>query len=212
MRGIVRLPFVVAGCVVVSACGRDGHGVRPGSVLGACTVGEPGELPAAGVAGYVEHVTPTVGNRFGVGSLGVTIVCSTGGSAGDQVVLVIPNLERGKGVPEGEYRIGTPGVGSATELGDPRLAWARVQRGADLPLLFVAEGGRLRITRSTDGLLEGAFQVAFAQADTPISLPGARPEAAAAALVDSAGVSVRAPGVLGGAFAAPRKEADWRGH
>jgi hypothetical protein len=212
MRGIVRRLPVMAGCMSVAACGGDGHGVSHGSALGACTVEAPGELPVAGVAGYVEHVTPTVGNRFRVGSLGVTIVCTTGGAAGDQVVLVMPNLERGKGVPEGEYRIARPGVGSAGELADPRLAWARVQRGADLPLLFVADGGRLRVTRSADGLLKGAFQVAFAEADTPISLPGARPEAAAAAGVDSAGARVRAPGVLGGAFAAPRKEADWRGH
>jgi hypothetical protein len=211
MRENVRLPVVMAACVALSACGRDG-GVRPGSPLGACTVREPGELATAGVAGYVEHITPTVGNRFGVGSLGVTIVCSTSGIAGDQVVLVLPNLERGKGVPEGEYRIAKPGVGTASELTDPHLAWARVHRGAVHPLLFVGEGGRLAITGSSDGLMEGAFQVAFAEADTPISLPGARPEATAAALVDSAGARVRAPGVLGGAFAAPRKEADWRGH
>ena len=94
---------------------------------------------------------------------------------------------------------------------DPRLAWARVSRGELVPLLYVGQAGSVVIARSEDGLLEGAYRIALSPADSAIALPGARPEVSGPIATDSTG---RVPGgrtVLGGAFIAPRQEADWRG-
>ena len=63
-----------------------------GSVAGACTVQEPGSSPSGGAAAYVEHVTPTARGGFGVGSLGVSVVCAVDGAAPEQVTLILPNL------------------------------------------------------------------------------------------------------------------------
>lgn len=80
-----------------------------------------------------------------------------------------------------------------------------------MPILFTADAGRVTITRSDAGLLEGAYQVAFSASDTVLVLPGARPEVSGPAATDSAGAPVVVRSVLGGAFIAYRQEADWRG-
>jgi hypothetical protein len=179
-------------------------------VAGACEVHEPGAAPVKGYAGYTEHVTPTV-HGFGAGSLAVTIVCETPGSAGDIITLILPNLSRGSQPEPGEYRVRSPADSLTTaQMVDPRVAWARVARGGGA-LLFMARGGTVRLVAVTDGVLEGAYQVAIASADSALTLPGARSEAGGTFRVDSAGRPILAPTVLGGAFRAVRTEADWRG-
>lgn len=201
----------VALLCLLAACGADD--TEPASAaLGSCTVSEPGAPPAGGASAYTEHVTPTVGGGFGVGSLGVSVTCVTDGTAQDQVTLILPNLVRGSGAPVGEYRVRSPQDAlTAAEATDRRLAWARVRRGADVPVLFTADAGRVIITRSDAGLLEGAYQVAFSASDTVLVLPSARPEVSGSAATDSAGAPVVGRSVLGGAFIAYRQEADWRG-
>lgn len=205
--------LLAALCVATTACRGDRPGITRSSPAGECTVTEAGTPPASGAAAYTEHVTPTAGGGFHVGSLGVTITCITDGPARDLVVLMLPNLTRGERPRPGNYVVRVPGDSALTkaESLDPRLAWARVARGVDAPVLYVARGGMVAITRSEDGLLEGAYQIAVAAADSVISLPGARREIAGAMATDSAGRPVAANTVLGGAFVAPRKEADWRG-
>jgi hypothetical protein len=195
---------------LLAACGGDDT-VPSSATLGSCTVAEPGAPATGGAAAYTEHVTPTVGG-FGVGSLGVSVTCVTDGTAQDQVSLILPNLERGRGVPVGEYRVRSPQDAlTAAEATDRRLAWARVRRGAEVPVLFTADAGRVIITRSDTGLLEGAYQVGFSGSDTVLVLPGARPEVSGPVASDSAGAPVLSRTVLGGAFIAYRQEADWRG-
>lgn len=197
--------FAVAGTVItVLAAGAGGKDGR------SCTVNEPGAPPQEGYAGYAEHVTPTV-RGFGTGSLAVTIVCETPGAAGDVVTLILPNLVRGKTPEPGVYRVRSPADSlTRQQMLDPRLAWARVARGGGA-LLFIARGGSVRLVAVGPGLLEGAYQVAIAAADSSLSIPGARPEAGGTFRTDSAGRPILAPTVLGGAFVAVRTEADWRG-
>lgn len=181
-----------------------------GSVDGSCTVNEPGAAPQGGYAGYAEHVTPTV-RGFDTGSLAITIVCETPGAEGDIVTLILPNLVRGATPAPGEYRVRSPTDSLTQEqMLDPRLAWARVARGGG-SLLFTARGGSIRLIAVKNGVLEGAYHVAIAAADSSLSLPGARPEAGGTFRTDSAGRRILAPTVLGGAFVAIRTEADWRG-
>lgn len=183
-----------------------------GSVAGACTIQEPGSAPTGGIAAFVEHVTPTAGGGFGVGSLGVTVVCAVDGTTPDQVTLILPNLVRGRAVPIGEYRIRSPYHAlSAAESVDPRMAWARVQRGSTAPVLYTGVAGSVIITRAAQGVLEGAFRVAVATTDSAVVLPGARPEVTAPLATDSLGLVPFSRTVVGGAFVAPRKEGDWRG-
>ena len=181
-----------------------------GSAGGSCTVNEPGAAPQEGHAAYAEHVTPTV-RGFATGSLAITIVCETPGAGGDIVTLILPNLVRGATPAPGEYRIRSPTDSvSREQMLDPRLAWARVARGGG-SLLFTARGGSVRLLAVRDGVLEGAYHVAIAAADSSLALPGARPEAGGTFRSDSAGRPIIAPTVLGGAFLATRTEADWRG-
>jgi hypothetical protein len=201
----------LAAVLCLAACGGDDTAPSP-PTLGSCTVTEPGAPAAGGASAYTEHVTPTVGGGFGVGSLGVSVTCFTDGTAQDQVTLILPNLERGKGVPVGEYHVRSPrDVLTATEATDRHLAWARVRRGAEVPVLFAADAGRVIITRSDTGLLEGAYQIAFSASDSVLVLPGARPEVSGPIASDSAGALVVGRAVLGGAFTAYRQDADWRG-
>jgi hypothetical protein len=141
------------------------------------------------------------------------VTCLMDGPDPDLVVLVLPNLRRGERPVVGEYRVRVPGDSTASrrERLDPRLAWARVRRGGDLPVLYTARGGTVVIARSEDGLLEGAYQLAVATADSAVTLPGARPEVVGGAATDSTGRPPAHRTVLAGAFVAPRKEADWRG-
>ncbi len=129
----------VSALVLVSASCRGGRTEIPrASPAGECSVTEA-EVPAErGVAAYTEHVTPTAGGGFHVGSLGVTITCLTGGAARDLVVLVLPNLTRGERPRPGNYVVRVPGDTALTreESLDPRLAWARVARGVDAPVLY----------------------------------------------------------------------------
>lgn len=201
------------GLTSAAACRDRTPEITPESVAGACTIHEPGNTPISGLAAYAEHVTPTAGGGFGVGSLAVTVSCVTDGAARDLLVLIFPNLRRGQRPPAGEYLVRMPDDGtlSREQRLDPRLAWGRVSRGADRPVLYIARGGRVVISRSEDGLLEGAYQVALATTDSAVSLPGARPEVAGRIATDSAGMAPVDRTVLAGAFAAPRKEADWRG-
>ncbi len=182
----------------------------PAPRVGSCTVDEPGPAPAqGGVAGFVEHVTPTV-HGFGTGSLAITIVCETPGATGDRVTLMLPNLTRGHLPSPGAYRVRAPGESPPAEAVSPTLAWARVARGGGA-LLFTARGGVVRLTRVEGGVLEGAYEVAIAAVDSARALPGAAREPGAAPAVDSAGRPILAPTVIGGAFSALRGEADWRG-
>lgn len=201
------------GLTSAAACGDRAPEITPESVAGACTIHEPGSVPVSGLAAYAEHVTPTAGGGFGVGSLAVTVSCVTDGAARDLVVLIFPNLRRGQLPPAGEYLVRVPDDStlSREQRLDPRLAWARVSRGADRPVLYVARGGKVVVARSEDGLLEGAYQLALAATDSAVSLPGARPEVAGQIAADSTGLPPADRTVLAGAFAAPRKEADWRG-
>lgn len=205
--------LLIAACVAAAAgCRAGAREVTPNSAAGSCTVNEPGSPAESGVSAYAEHVTPTASGGFGVGSLGVTITCLTAGSARDQVVLILPNLTRGQRPGVGRYTVRPPGGALAkAEALDPRLAWARVSRGAAAPVLYVGVAGTVAITRSEDGLLEGAYQIALSAADSAISLPGARPEVPGVLAADSTGRAPTDNTVLGGAFVAPRKEADWRG-
>lgn len=88
---------------------------------------------------------------------------------------------------------------------DPRLAWARLRRGDELPVLYGGVAGRVTITRAADGVLEGAYQVAFAVADSALALPGARPEVGGSVAADSLGRPLVHRTVVGGAFVAPMK-------
>lgn len=206
MKSKGKRAIAVAVVLAAAACGRENE--RP--VAGSCTVNEPGAAPQAGYAGYAEHVTPTV-RGFGTGSLAVTIVCETPGSAGDVVTLILPNLARGSVPAAGEYRVRSPTDSLTQEqMLDPRLAWARVARGGGA-LLFTGRGGSVRLLAVKPGVLEGAYQVAIAAADSSLGLPGARPESGGTFRVDSAGRPILAPTVLGGAFVAMQTEADWRG-
>lgn len=196
--------FAVASAALAAGCGRT----TP--VAGSCTIHEPGASPSAGYAGYAEHVTPTV-RGFGAGSLAVTIVCETPGAAGDIVTLILPNLRRGAAPAPGEYRVRSPTDSlTAQAMVDPRLAWARVARGGGA-LLYTVRGGSVRLVTVSEGVLEGAYQVAIASADSALSLPGARAEGGGTFRTDSAGRPIVSPTVLGGAFVATRTEADWRG-
>ena len=198
--------------LLLAACGGDGPGITRDSVGGACSVQEPGGSPSGGAAAYVEHVTPTAGGGFGVGSLGVSVVCAVDGAAAEQVTLILPNLVRGRGIPVGEYRVRSPYHSlSASERVDPRAAWVRAQRGATAPVLYIGVGGTVVITRAAAGILEGAYQVALATTDSAVALPGARPEVGGPLAGDSLGAVPISRTVLGGAFLAPRKEGDWRG-
>jgi hypothetical protein len=202
--------FGAVAALALSACGAD----APERVAGECTVREPGAAATAGPAAYAEHVTPTLGGRFEVGSLAVTITCRTGGSLPDQVVLVLPNLVSGTPPAPGEYRIRDPGEPSLSpaERTDPRLAWARVRRGGpERPILFAGVAGQIVLTRADGGVLEGAYQVALGVADTAVSLTGARPEVEGPVGADLLGRPVFGRTILGGAFIAVRGEADWRG-
>jgi hypothetical protein len=206
-----RIPAVtVAGAAVLCAALAVLAAGAGGSVDGSCTVNEPGAASQGGYAGYAEHVTPTV-RGFDTGSLAITIVCETPGTEGDIVTLILPNLVRGATPAPGEYRVRSPTDSlSQEQMLDRRLAWARVARGGG-SLLFTARGGSIRIVAVRDGVLEGAYHVAIAAADSSLSLPGARPEAGGTFRTDSAGRPILAPTVLGGAFVAVRTEADWRG-
>jgi hypothetical protein len=206
--------LLIAACTAAATGCRDGaREVTRNRAAGDCTVHEPGSPAVSGASAYTEHVTPTVGGGFGVGSLGVTITCLTDGSARDQVVLILPNLTRGERPQVGKYTVRPPGDSALAkaEALDPRLAWARASRGADAPILYVAMAGTVAITRSEDGLLEGAYQIALSVADSAVSLPGARPEVSGVVAADSTGRPPAGNTVLGGAFVAPRREADWRG-
>jgi hypothetical protein len=196
-----------------TACrGREPE-VTAGSAAGACTVVEPGSAGAAGLAAYAEHVTPTAGGGFGVGSLAVTVTCVIEGPERDLVVLIFPNLRRGEHLPAGEYTVRVPDDGTLTreQRLDPRLAWARVSRGRELPVLYTARAGKVVVARSVEGVLEGAYQLALAAGDSAVVLPGAAPEVAGGTAADSTGRPPLHRTVLAGAFVAPRKEADWRG-
>ena len=213
MRRIARLrpcAAVAFAGLAVAACRSDG---RDQELAGTCTIREPGSISSGGVAAYVEHVTPTAGGGFGVGSLAVTVTCLTAGTAPDHVYLILPNLRRGARPALGEYRVRNPNDStlSTAELTDPRLAWVRVQRGGDRPLLYAGDGGRIVITRADSTGLEGAYQVAVSIADSAVSLPGARPEVGGALATGPGGARLTSRTALGGAFVAPRKEADWRG-
>jgi hypothetical protein len=143
--------------------------------------------------------------------MGVTIVCETPGAAGDIVTLILPNLRRGAAPAPGEYRVRSPTDSlTAQAMVDPRLAWARVARGGGA-LLYTGRGGSVRLVTVSEGVLEGAYQVAIASADSALSLPGARAEGGGTFRTDSAGRPIVSPTVLGGAFVATRTEADWRG-
>lgn len=197
--------------LLLAACG-GGPRVTRDSAAGACSIQEPGGSPSGGAAAYVEHVTPTAGGGFSVGSLGVSVVCAVDGAAAEQVTLIFPNLVRGRGIPAGEYRVRSPYHSlSASERVDPRAAWVRAQRGATAPVLYIGVGGTVVITRAEAGILEGAYHVALATTDSAVVLPGARPEVAGHLAGDSLGAAPVSRTVLGGAFLAPRKEADWRG-
>jgi hypothetical protein len=165
------------------------------------------------MAAYVEHVTPTAGGGFGVGSLAVTITCVTSGTSPDHIYLILPNLRRGDHPALGEYRVHNPSDSTLTtsQLTDPRLAWVRIQRGDSRPVLYTGDGGRIVITRADAGVLEGAYHVAASIADSPVALPGARPEVSGPVAGGAGGARLVARTALGGAFVAPRKEADWRG-
>jgi hypothetical protein len=201
---------VAVACLAVAACHSHGGDVY---VAGTCTIDEPGGPPLGGVSAYVEHVTPTAGGGFGVGSLAVTVSCLTGGTAPDHVYLMLPNLRRGARPALGEYHVRNLNDSTLTtaELTDPRLAWARVQRGADHPVLYTADGGRVVITRADSTALEGAYQLAVSIADSAVSLPGARPEVSGPVATGPAGAPLVSRTALGGAFLAPWNEADWRG-
>lgn len=200
------LPPVLFG-LLVAACSSST--TEP---IGACTLAEPGAPTTAGAAAFAEHVTPTAGGGFGTGSLGVSVTCLTSGTAPDQFTLILPNLQRGQPVPLGDYTVRDPRQPlSAAELTDRRMAWARVRRGGDVPVLFAGQAGRVTITRSEASLLEGAFQVALAASDTAFALPGARAEVAGPIARDSSGAPLVSRTVIGGAFLAYREEADWRG-
>lgn len=126
---------------------------------------------------------------------------------------MLPNLRHGAPIAAGEYHVRNPAdpTLAPADLRNPRLAWARVQRGTTHPVLLTGEGGRVVLTRVAPGLLEGAYQVAVAHADSAVSLPGARPEVGGPLARDSAGGPVRVRTIVEGAFSAPRAEADWRG-
>lgn len=212
---LTRISGVGLALVLVGTAGcRDRvPEVTPASVAGACTIVEPGSAGLPGIAAYAEHVTPTAGGGFGVGSLAVTVTCVTDGADRDLVVLIFPNLRRGERPAVGEYGVQVPDDSTLTreQRLDPRLAWARVSRGAELPVLFTAQAGTVVIARSENGLLEGAYQLALATADSAVTLPGAKPEVAGRVATDSTGRPPAHRTVLAGAFVAPRKEADWRG-
>ncbi|HEX8693657.1 MAG TPA: hypothetical protein VF746_14640 [Longimicrobium sp.] len=205
--------LLIATCFAAGGACRGGSHETASATAGGCTVHEPGSPGERGVSAYTEHVTPTAGGGFGVGSLGVTITCVTDGPARDQVVLILPNLTRGQRPLVGHYRVRAPGDSALTkeEALDPRLAWARVSRGVDAPILYTARAGTVAVTRSEDGLLEGAYQLALSVADSAIALPGARPEVSGAVATDSTGRPPTGNTVLAGAFVAARTEADWRG-
>lgn len=127
-------------------------------------------------------------------------------------MLILPNLVRGGGIPVGDYRVRSPyHTLTEAERGDPKLAWARVQRGAVAPFLYTGVGGRVVITRADGGVVEGAYQVAVVSADSGVALPGAKPEVDGTLALDSLDGVRTSRTVLGGAFVAPRREADWRG-
>lgn len=206
----VEAAFAV--CVALSACGHGETEITPHSVAGPCTISEPGTRSALGTAAYVEHHTPTTGGVDGPGSLGLTITCLTTGLASDQVILILPNLRRATPVPLGDYHIHDPGdsIAATSALTDPRLAWARVKRGTASPLLFTGQGGRVTLTRAGNGVVEGAYQVALAANDTAFAIPGARGEVGAGEAAAPSDSTSRLT-VIGGAFVAPAKEAEWRG-
>ena len=205
--------LIAASVATGAACGGGSRASAGSASTGGCTVHEPGSPGESGISAYTEHVTPTAGGGFGVGSLGVTITCVTAGAARDQVVLIFPNLTRGQRPLVGHYRVRAPGDTTLAneEALDARLAWARVSRGADAPILYIANAGTVAVTRSEEGLLEGAYQLALAVADSAVRLPGARPEVSGPMATDSTGRPPAGNTVLGGAFIAPRTEADWRG-
>jgi hypothetical protein len=207
-----RRSCTAAVALLLAACGGREPAVTHDSIAGACTIHEPGAASSGGIAAFVEHVTPTAGGGFGVGSLGVSVVCAVDGTSSDQVTLILPNLVRGRAVPLGEYRVRSPYHAlSREESVDPRMAWARVQRGSASPMLYTGVAGSVIITRAGTGVLEGAFRVAVASSDSGVALPGARPEVAGPLATDSLGLVPESRTVLGGAFVAPRKEGDWRG-
>jgi hypothetical protein len=208
-----RSSLAAAACsLLIAACSDEAPQITRDRVAGACSIHEPGAAENAGAAAYVEHVTPTVDGGFGVGSLGVSVVCAVDGTAAEQLTLILPNLIRGRGIPVGEYRVRSPYHSlSPAERVDPRSAWVRVQRGGTAPLLYIGVGGSVVITRADSGIVEGAYHVAVAAADSAVSLPGAVPEVRGAVAGDSLGAVPTPRTVLGGAFLAPRQEADWRG-
>jgi hypothetical protein len=208
MKVKLILPVALGAAVLALAVWGDGDDEQ--LVVGSCTVNEPGAAPSAGYAAYAEHETSTV-RGFTTGSLAITIVCETLGSAGDAVTLILPNLQRGVLPAPGTYRVRSPSDPLAeAQMLDPRLAWARVARGGGA-LLFTARGGNVTLTAVKGQTLEGAYQVAIAAADSALGLPGAQPEGGGTFRTDSAGRPIIAPTVLGGAFVATRREADWRG-
>jgi hypothetical protein len=207
--------FIGVIAIAIPALAACGHGERVtrDSVVGQCTISDPTIPSSVGVAAFVEHVTPTAGGGFGVGSRAITLTCLTSGPDPDQLLLVLPNLQRGRPTATGEYKVraATIGAPSAAEMTDGRLAWARLRRGDQRPLLYEGVGGRIAITRASDGTLEGAFEVALATADSSLALPGARPEVTGPLARDTIGQRVIHRTVVRGAFVAPLKEADWRG-
>lgn len=214
MANLAFRSAVLAGTLAaLGACRQGVPELARDSPAGPCTLNEPGAAGSGGYAGYVEHVTPTVSGANTPGSLGITVTCITLGTAPDVVVLMLPNLRAGASIPTGEYRVRNPVFDlDKRELTDDRLAWARVRRGADYPLLYTADAGSVHITRAAGGILEGAYQLALSTADTVVHLPRAIPEVVGPTATDSAGARVIHRTVIGGAFLAPMKEADWRGH
>lgn len=212
-KPLIPALLIAVSVAVGAACGGGSRASGGSASAGGCTVHEPGSPGESGASAYTEHVAPTAGGGFGVGSLGVAITCVTDGAARDQVVLILPNLTRGQRPLVGHYRVRAPGDTTLTreEALDPRLAWARVSRGVDAPILYVANAGTVAVTRSEEGLLEGAYQLALAAADSAVQLAGARPEVDGPVASDSTGRPPTGNTVLGGAFVARRTEADWRG-
>ena len=77
------------------------------------TIVEAGSAGLSGIAAYAEHVTPTAGGGFGMGSLGgellaVTVTCVTDSADRDLVVLIFPNLRRGERPVVGDYQVRLP--------------------------------------------------------------------------------------------------------
>lgn len=208
----IRSTLLAGTLIALGACHRGVPELARDSPAGPCTVNEPGAAPSGGYAAYVEHVTPTIKGPDTPGSLGITVTCITLGTAPDNVVLMLPNLRAGASIPTGEYRVRNPVFDmTPAELTDTRLAWARVRRGAEYPLLYTADAGSVTITRAAGGVLEGAYHLALSTADSVVHLPRAAPEVVGPTAKDSSGARVIHRTVIGGAFQAPMKEASWRG-